>query len=826
MNTERWYRIEALFEQAQGLSDAEREGFLDGVCAGDPGLRRELAALLAGSPTWEAQVRGAVIEEIRLLADDDVAARLGSRIGRFRLIRWLGAGGMGDVYLAERDDAQFTQRVAIKFLPHSFGSPSSIARFRDERQILAALEHPNIVRLLDGGSTDDDLPYLVMEYIEGRTITQYAESEQLSVRRRVELVRDVCAALQYAHRHLVVHRDIKPSNVLVDADGAPKILDFGIAKLLTPDLPGEAPTATAMVMTPEYASPEQARGELITTATDVYSLGVVLYELLTGHYPYRLSSRQPLDVLRAVSEQEPECPSDTIQRTEERTAPRDTPPIRVTPESVARTREGTPEKLRRRLRGDLDNILMLALRKQPQRRYASVEAFSDDIRRYLHGLPVQARKPSVGYRAGKFVKRHVAGVAASVAVLALLVGFAVAMALQSAREARERKLAQKERATAQQVSAFLVDLFKVSDPSQARGNTVTAREVLDKGAEKIATDLKDQPEVRATLMDTMGTVYVNLGLYDRAVPLLRGALETRKAVLGPEHLDVAQSVFNLAVLLRRRGDYAAAESLHREALALRRRLLGDQHPDVARSLNNLGLVLADKGDYPGAEAFYREALAMRRKLLGDRHRDVAGTLNNLASVVKQRGDYAEAESLYREALAIVREQLGNEHPDVALSLDNLADVLALKGDFAGAEKLFRETVPMLRKLLGSQHPSVAVSLVNLADMLCLERKPAEAEPIAREALAIFRNALPSGHTYIGEAESVLGGCLTLSERYGEAEPLLLGSYPVLKAKTGERSPETRKARERIVRLYEAWGRPGEAARYRAEMTAENPEGKR
>jgi len=748
------------------------------------------------------------------------------RIGPYRILRELGHGGMGTVYLAARADEQFQKRVALKIIRSGADSAEVVRHFKRERQILAGLDHPNIAKLLDGGATEDGLPYLVMEYIEGQPLLSYCDSLSLPIPERLKLFQAVCAAVQYAHRNLVVHRDIKPGNVMVAADGSPRLLDFGIAKLVNPEVSGEAPTATAMVMTPEYASPEQARGEVITTATDVYSLGVVLYELLTGHNPYRLTSRQPLDVLRAVSEQEPESPSTAIDRTEERTAPQGAAPIRVTPESVARTRGGTPEKLKRRLRGDLDNILMLALCKEPQRRYASVEAFSDDIRRYLDGLPVRARKPSLGYRAAKFVKRNAVGVAASAVVLVLLVAFAVAMALQSARVARERDLAEKERTaaqrereTAQRVSAFLVDLFKVSDPSEARGNTVTAREVLDKGADRIATELKDQPEVRGTLMDTMGTVYVNLGLYDRAVPLLQEALATRRAALGNEHLDVARSLFNLAVVLRRRGDYAGAEALHREALALRRKLLGNEHPDVARSLNNLGLVLTDTGDYAGAEAFYREALAMRRKLLGNQHRDVAATLSNLAIVLKQRGDYAGAEALYRDALAIVRQQLGNEHPDVALSLDNLADVLALKGDFAGAEAIFRETVPLLRKLLGSEHPSVGVSLINLADMLCLERKPGEAEPLAREALAIFRKALPGGHAYIAEAESVLGGCLTLSQRYGEAEPLLLGSYPVLKAKTGERSPETRKALERIVRLYEARGQPARAAGYRAELAA-------
>ena len=788
-------------------------------------------------------------------------------IGPYRILRELGHGGMGTVYLAARADEQFQKRVALKVIRSGADSAVVVSHFKRERQILASLDHPNIAGLLDGGTTDEGLPYLVMEYVEGEPLLAYCDSRSLPIWERLKLFQAVCSAVQYAHRNLVVHRDIKPGNILVAVDGTPKLLDFGIAKLLNPELAGEAATATAMVMTPEYASPEQARGDRITTATDVYSLGVVLYELLTGHHPYRLASRQPLDVLKAISEQEPERPSAAVDRTEERTAPQSGQTIRVTPESVAQTREGSPEKLKRRLRGDLDNILMLALRKEALRRYASVEAFSDDVRRYLEGLPVTARKPTLGYRAGKFVRRHKAAVAAAAAVISLVIGFAVAMAGQSARVARERDLAEKERATAlreretaQRVSSFLVDLFKVSDPSEARGNTITAREVLDKGAAKIATELKDQPEVRATLMTTMGAVYRNLGLYDKAVPLLQEALATRRALLGSDHKDIAKSLNALANLLRRKGDYPSAEIHYREALAILRRLPGDD-ADVAATQNNLAIVLTERGDYATAELMHRDVLATRRKLLGNNDPAVAQSLGNLANVLMWKGDYAAAETLQRESLALRRKLLGNEHPDVATNLDNLAIVLYEKGDFVGAENFVREALALWHKLLGNQHhfisqslnnlgniladkgdrvaadrvlqeavamgrnvlgdehPDVAMYLVSRAETLCRGRRHVEGALLARKALATFRKTLPDGHLFIAVTESVIGGCMDLSGRHREAEPLMLKSYPVIAAKTGERSLESRKALHRIVTLYQVWGKPDKAAEYEDKLAA-------
>ncbi len=421
MDAERWRRLEVLFDQALACPDAERGGFLAEACAGDDELHRELAAMLDSSPTAGSSLRRAVATEVRLLATGAAATQVGRRIGRFRLLKLLGEGGMGAVYLAERDDAQFSHRVAIKILAHAVGSPEAVARFRDERQILAALEHPHIVRLLDGGSTEDDLPYLVMEHIEGTTITRYAEQHRLSVRARIELVRQVCGALQYAHQNLVVHRDIKPSNILVDVTGAPKILDFGIAKLLAPvgRFEREARTRTGFAMfTPEYGSPEQARGDAVSTATDVYSVGAVLYELVTGEPAHRTTG-SALDILRVICEVDPPRPS-----------------------SVA------PAVWRRELGGDLDNIILKALHKEPARRYASMEQLSDDLARWLDGLPVAARTATIGYRARKFVRRNKGVVVAATLVAATLVA-ATAVSLRQAGRADEQAMrAEAERANA------------------------------------------------------------------------------------------------------------------------------------------------------------------------------------------------------------------------------------------------------------------------------------------------------------------------------------------------------------------------------------------
>jgi tRNA A-37 threonylcarbamoyl transferase component Bud32 len=424
VNPERWHRIAVLFEQALELPETQRCGFIEGACGADLALRRELHALLADCSGADEALDAAIVAEVKLLAGETGTSQVGRRIGQFRLTEKLGEGGMGAVYLAQRDDAQFTHRVAIKILSRAIDSPEAVARFRDERQILAALEHRNIVRLHDGGSTDDGRPYLVMEYIEGKTITKYADHHALSIRARIELLRQVCAALQYAHQKLIVHRDIKPSNILVDSAGVPKVLDFGIAKLLAPteSFRREARTRTGFaIFTPEYASPEQAREDAVSTATDVYSVGAVLYEMVTGQAAHRTIGGR-LEMLHVICEVDPPRPS-----------------------TVA------PPGSRRELAGDLDNIILKALHKVPAGRYASMEQLADDLGRWLEGMPVAARTPTVGYRARKFARRNKGLVAATILVASTLIA-ATFVSLRQARRADEQAVG-AERARANAVDA-------------------------------------------------------------------------------------------------------------------------------------------------------------------------------------------------------------------------------------------------------------------------------------------------------------------------------------------------------------------------------------
>jgi eukaryotic-like serine/threonine-protein kinase len=725
---ERWSRAKDLFDRALDKEPGERGAFLAAACEGDDDLRAEVESLLAAHEDAEGFLAtgqpGGLLER-----GEGDAARVG-RAGPYWLLGLIGRGGMGDVYRAVRDDDHFKKVVAVKLVRPDVMSDVVLGRFRAERQILAGLEHPGIARLLDGGATEDGRPFLVMEYVEGTRIDAYVASRGLDTRTRLELFRAVCAAVQYAHQNLVVHRDLKPANILVSPEGTPKLLDFGVAKLLDPALAGEATATLFAPLTPAYASPEQVRGEIITTSSDVYSLGVVLYELLTGRRPHVLTESGPLALQQAICEQEPARPSLTA----------------------------------RSLPADVDDIVLKALRKEPAHRYATAEALSEDVRRHLEGLPVLARKGTVGYRTSKFVRRNRAAVFLGAAVLALVVGFAVTMAVQARRLAQERDKAQR-------VTAFLLDVFRLSDRGQTRGTAVTARELLDRGTARIRGELQEQPEVRGTLLDTMGRAYAGLGLYDQAAPLLREALATRRQALGPEHADVLATLNALGNLEYDQGDYPRAEDTLREALALKRKTHGAEHPEVARALNSLGSVRLRRGDLAGAQALYSESLEMRRRLLGPDHPDVARSLHNLALVAHDLGDLAQAEALHRESLAVKRRIHGEAHPDVARSLTNLATVLYSRGDFTGAVSLLRDGLERQRKLLGPDHPDVGRSLNNLANVLLERGDYAEAEPLYRESVAIGRKALGGDHAELAISLDNLGVVLTRRGDPGAAVPL-------------------------------------------------------
>jgi tetratricopeptide (TPR) repeat protein len=812
---ERWGQVKAVLEGVLERPQEDRMALLAEACDGDGELRAEVESLLAFEAESETFIEQPLFGRF---ADREEGLTEGQRVGPYQVVREIGRGGMGAVYLAVRADEEFDHRVALKLVGQGTAT-EIVRRFRAERQILAHLDHPNIAKLFDGGTTEDGRPYFVMEYVEGRPIDEACQG--LPLRQRLAMFREVCAAVHFAHQNLVVHRDLKPGNILVTADGAPKLLDFGIAKLLDPGLSDPAVSELGLrPMTLSYASPEQVRQETITTASDVYGLGVLLHVLLTGRSPYAAEDRMALE--RAIVE------GKTIRPSAAASSPAEA----------------------RRLAGDLDTIVLRAMHIEPGRRYASAEQLAADIQRHLDGLPVLARKDTPGYRLGKFVRRHKLGVGAAAAGLLLVLGFSVTVTVLLQRAERER-----DRAAA--VSGFMEDLFTIPDPGRSRGETITAREVLDRGRQEIAGNLEEAPETRAALLETMGRVYRRLGLLEPARELLTESLRVRRETLSEDHLDMASSLQNLALVLRqlqrdqeaepllaeamairrRRGDiespdyasgindlaaisrekgeYDAAENLFKEALTLKKRLLGPENEDVALGLNNLAEVRHARGNLAAAEPLYREALAMRRRILGEPHPDVATSLNNLASLLEDRGDWTTAERLYREALAMRRKVLGNRHPKVAQSLNNLAFILVAEGHPQDAEPLGREALSIADELLAKGHPNRGVFLRNLATVLVAQEKGKEAEPLAREALAVFRASKSTPPWRIPDAESVLGSCLAAQGRFTEAEPLLLGSYPILKADPGDGARYAPEALQRIVSLYTAWERPERVAAYRA-----------
>ncbi|MEM6646876.1 MAG: serine/threonine-protein kinase, partial [Bacteroidota bacterium] len=581
MDAEQWDRLNALFDAACEQPTDEREAYVRRASAGDEALFEAVMGLLREDESTAQLLDGVVFDTQALLA---ASPQEGDRVGPYRLVRHLGTGGMGTVYLAERADGHFEQQVAVKVIRQGFGSDQTRQRFHHERQILARLQHPHIARLLDGGVTERGQSYLVMEYVAGEPIDAYCDARQLSIDDRLALFGDVCKAVLYAHSQLVIHRDLKPSNILVTPDGQVKLLDFGVAKLLDDEADGLMLTQGAAPMTPAYASPEQVRGEPVGTSTDIYSLGVVLYELLAGHRPYLLNERSAADVARVICHEQPVRPSTAIRtRAADATATA----------SLSEARRTAPERLQRRLHGDLDMISLMALRKEPSRRYASVEALADDVQRHLAGLPVRAQRDTLRYRAGKFVRRHRLGVAVSI-LIPLLMGFYTVQLVQERNRAEaERARATLEAEKAQTVSSFLEALFSASNPfsdrqdQAARGPDVTALELLERGASQVEADLAHQPEVQVRMMLVLGNAFQGLGAYGDAEAQLKRALERSRANAEAAPMQIVESATELASLYWELGRYDASEALHKESVMQLRSLVEADDLRLQVALNNL-----------------------------------------------------------------------------------------------------------------------------------------------------------------------------------------------------------------------------------------------
>ncbi|NBC18917.1 MAG: tetratricopeptide repeat protein [Bacteroidetes bacterium] len=857
MTPTEWRRVKTLLDDALNRPAAERADFLDVACADTPTLRAEVESLLVAHEQAEA-VHALESPFATATGDEDASGGdqqiEGQRVGPYRLVRMVGRGGMGSVYLAERADGHYEQTVALKLIRRGLDTDDILSRFAFERQILAGLDHPSIARLYDGGVTDDGRPYFAMEYVAGIPITDYCDQHRLSTPQRLALFRTVCRAVQHAHQNLVVHRDLKPSNILVTDDGQVKLLDFGIAKLLTDEGLSAGPTIPrtrtgARVLTPEYAAPEQVRGTTVTTATDVYQLGVLLYELLTGRRPYRLPSLVQAEIARVILEEEPTRPSTAVGQTSETGT--DEAPRTLTPEMVSQARSTDPGRLRRRLAGDLDMICLTALRKEPERRYANVEALAEDVRRHLVGLPVTARPDTFSYRASRFVRRHRTGVAAAAAVaLALVVGLGVAV-WQGQQAAAERDRAEAEAEKVAAVNQFLVNLFGAADPRE-EGREVRVASLLDQAAGDLDSSFADQPDVEATLRHTLGVTYRELGLFDESEAQFQRALALRERLFDSHHQDVLTTQNALGNLYILSGDYAQADSILTRAVASARTLTGEQdllvsdlmstlgyvhyvtgdleaslemhrasvdlreqqpnadEIEIAASLGNVAIVLADLGRIDEAVPLLERQVAIYRRVLEADNTRIGRALTNLASVYRDAGRYDAAVEAFTEAIAIFREALGEESFEIGGALGGLGAALIELGRHAEAEEVLRRSLRIYEQAFGAEHPRTGYALLRLGGALQRRGAYAEAETYLRRALQVWRDGLPEDHPALGRGLMELGALLHEQKRAAEAEPLLREALAVREAALPADHPDRAETQSLLGDCLAALGRTAEA----------------
>ena len=730
-----------------------------------------------------------------------------THIGAYRILDVLGEGGMAVVYLAEQREP-VKRRVALKIVKLGMDSKQVVARFESERQALAVLDHPNIAKVFDGGITDSGRPYFVMELVHGIPITDYCDDHRLSTNERVELFAAACSAVQHAHHKGLIHRDLKPSNLLVGVvDGKPqvKIIDFGIAKATGTSFTDKTlfTKIGQLIGTPQYMSPEQAdiTGLDVDTRTDIYSLGVVLYELLVGVVPVDLTAVGEQAIRVAVRERDAPRPSTRITE------------LGDTKDEIAKARSTDPEKLQRQIRGDLDWVVMRAIAKDRTRRYETANALAMECRRFLKHEPVLARPPSAGYLLHRFIRRNRAMVVAgSIALLAVLAG-AVAATVGFVQATRAEQAALREAETARQVSDFLIELFEVSDPSEARGNSILAREILDRGADRVQTELSSEPEVQAALMNTMGNVYANLGLYDSAQPLLDAALPKSEAAYGRRSTKVARILFGLGELARLRGDFDGAVSHHQEALAIRTELLGEKHLDIAESLHALGVAFYFQSEYEAAEVVELESLAMYVELLGENDERVANVNNSLGSVMHNTDRYEEAEKRKRDSLKVFRHLFGDIHPNVASVLNDLALVLEDVGRLEEAETTFNESLTIFRRVYPGDHPFIAETQAQLAGLMRAMGDTDRSESLHREAIAMLERTVGNEHMLTLRTKDSFGVLLMSTGRFEEAVPIMTETVALHRTLLGERHVNTGRALSNLATLFFLKGDYAQAESY-------------
>jgi serine/threonine protein kinase/tetratricopeptide (TPR) repeat protein len=833
LNPDEFAELERLFHEALELPPPDRAAFVERLRASSPALADRLTALLSADAGGDT-IRRIVSDEAQTVVSEEDPL-VGERFGAYRLERVIGRGGMGAVYLGRRADGTFEQQVAVKTILGGHTSPHTLDRLRREREILARLDHPGIARLLDGGEGPQGVPYVVMEYVAGVPITRYTGQHAASVRRRLELFLELCDAVEFVHRNLIVHRDIKPGNVLVTAEGRVKLLDFGIARLTDEFEMADAATATGQrAMTPEYASPEQILGRPVTTAADIYALGVVLYELVTGERPLKFSSTSPLELAQEIVSRTPPLPSDAARR---HAAPGPTPAV-------------APKRLARQLRGDLDRIVMMALRKEPDRRYASVAALAADVRAWLAGRPVAAQTDTWRYRTRKLVGRHPLASAAVLVVTVTVAGFTALTIWQGRVITRERDNAvvAAQRATA--TSDFLIKLFQAADPRHAGTRSTTAFDLLQAGVDNLRADTTLDPAVRSTLHVTLGLSLANLEAYDQALDSLRTAVAESEEAHGRDSVETAEALHRLGDVLRRMHRYDEAFAALTEALETRRRHIPSESREIADSYNNVAILAIEMGRYEESDRLQSESVAILERLPDDGSSQSGVLLNNLALLERRRGRYERALSDATRALESLRAT--TDRDSARLAQENIAMIRRAMGDVDGAERLFRSVRDSATADLGADHARVISTDLDIArcrvdrgeydevsrmyrdlerrvrkkygqesvfgaiilrdrGLLDLARgRPAAAESLLREALAIHLRIAGPKHFRVPSFRRGLADALAANGKLDEAERQFRATLAILPDPAAYPHVETSDTLTSLGHTLRLAGRLGEA----------------
>ncbi len=874
MDSSRWERIQSLFHEAASLPPAEQRGFLELACSGDEGLIANVLALLHEDARDTSFLDQPFAEVAHQVLAEGAHSLPFQELGPYRIRRVLGEGGMGVVYLAERQD--LGSLVALKLLRDAWLSPARRERFAAEQRTLAQLNHPSIARLYDAETLPDGTPFFVMEYVEGLPLTDYCAQHQSAIERRLQLFRQVCEAVQYAHSNTVIHRDLKPSNILVKSDGTIRLLDFGIAKQLESlDVPAQQTMTGLRLMTPAYAAPEQIRGQRVGVQTDVYSLGVILYELLCGQLPFDLSNLAPAEAETVLLEHEPPKPSVPAKR-------------KVSPAASLSAASWA----------DLDVLCLTAMHKDPERRYRSVEALIRDVDHYLKREPLEARSDTLGYRLDKFVRRNRREVIAAVAAAMVLIGL---VGFFTVRLAKARDAALAEAARTQRIQRFTMNLFQGGDEAVGPADDLRVITLVDRGVQE-AHALTGDPRSQAEIYQTLGTVYQNLGKFEEANKLLNTSLEQRKSLFGADSSEVADSKVALAALRDAQAQFDEAEKLAREGLDMSKRRLAPNHPAIGKATALLGKILEDRGTYPAAIAVLEEAarlqstsdtsradlsatltelanchfyaghydiseslnqrvLGMDRELYGERHPHVADDLINLGAIQYERGRYNEAERFYRQGLDITQSFYGKDHPATASALTMLGRGLVSEGKLDEAAGILQQALAIQEKVYGKVHPRVAgtlnelgkiaqrrgkldeaeadlsrtveiyksiyagkhyyigVALSNLAGVLVDRKEYGRAEKLFQEALQIYSQTLAPDHQNVGIAHVRLGRAFLRDRRYADAESESRKGYDILSKQTNPPAIWVKYARTDLAEVYDALHQPDKASKFRAELAA-------